>query len=256
MKKEYILFIDSGVGGLSTLCEVYKVLPANYIYFADNKNAPYGNHTHDKIYEFVKEIIESVSKKYLVKMVVLACNTATTSSIKRLRSKFQTIKFVGTEPAIKLAYNKNNKRILSVVTPATSSQTKYKHLVSSLDAYIKNLPLKTFAKSIEDYYSKKQIWANFLMQKNIYTIAQKAKNFDCVVLGCTHYILAKDKICKIANLSAFDGNFGVSKQVLFWHAKIYNNFEINPHIKFLVSDKNKSTSQNYKKIFYEILAKV
>ena len=117
MKKEYILVIDSGIGGLSTLCEIYKVLPANYIYFADNKNAPYGKHKKEDVYNFLETIIGSVCLKFKVSMVVLACNTATTTSIEKLRDKFTGIKFIGTEPAIKLAGSFGNKKILSVATP-------------------------------------------------------------------------------------------------------------------------------------------
>ena len=50
MKKDYVLFIDSGIGGLTTLSESVKLLKANYIYYADNINAPYGDHTKNEIF--------------------------------------------------------------------------------------------------------------------------------------------------------------------------------------------------------------
>lgn len=254
MKKEYILFIDSGVGGLSTLCETYRVLPANFIYFADNKHSPYGNHSEDKIYKFLEDIVVSVSKTYSLIMVVLACNTATTSSIKRLRDKFKTIKFIGTEPAIKLGFKNNYKRILTIATPATIRQKKYKHLVNSLNANVKNLALKNFASNIENYFVHRSFCAYFNVLKNIYKIATSSRSSDCLILGCTHYVLFKNKIIQISKKPAFDGNLGVSKQVLFWHEILSETKQIKPTIKFLSSDNKSCPKEIYKKIFYEILA--
>ena len=256
MKKDYILIIDSGIGGLSTLSEIYKKLPANFIYFADNKHAPYGNHSNDEIYEFLKEIIDSVCLNYKIVMVVLACNTATTSAIDKLRNEFSGIKFIGTEPAIKLAYKLNYKHILSVATPTTIKTKKYKHLASSLNVCIKNLALSSFASIIEEYFVSRSIFALFCMQKNIYEIVRKSRNCDCLCLGCTHYIFVKNNLKKITKLPAFDGNFGVFKQVLFWHAKLGIKKESYAKVKFLVSNQTRATKEIYKKIFYEILAKV
>lgn len=256
MKKEYILFIDSGIGGLSTLSIAYKNLPTNYIYYADNKHVPYGNHTKDEIYEFLKQIVVSMLKKFKLIMVVLACNTATTSAIDKLRDKFKGIKFIGTEPAIRLAHKSNYKHILSVATPTTIKQKKYKHLESSLNVCIKNLALSTFASSIESYYISRSIYAYFIMQKNIYTIAKKSRSSDCLCLGCTHYVFVKDRLKKITKLPAFDGNFGVFKQVLFWHAKLSTRAQSKSTVIFFVSDPSSGTKEIYKKIFYEILAKV
>ena len=64
MKKEYILFIDSGIGGLTTLAETTKILNANYIYFADSIHAPYGSHSAEELLCFLREIIENLLKTY------------------------------------------------------------------------------------------------------------------------------------------------------------------------------------------------
>ena len=256
MKKEYILFIDSGMGGLSTLGLVYKNLPTNFIYYADNKNAPYGNHTQHKIYKYLKEIVEFVRAKYNVLIVVLACNTATTSAIEKLREDFQGIRFVGTEPAIKLAYDLRFKKILIVATPTTLKQKKFKLLKGSFKVSINDLALSTFASSIEEYFSCGSIYSHFIMQKNIYYIAQKSRCSDCLVLGCTHYVLLQDKIALKSKIPVLNGNLGVLKQVVFWHEKLFLNKQSKPSIKFMVSNSSKTRIEIYKKIFYEILAKV
>ena len=69
MKKDYILVIDSGIGGLSTLSEIVQVFPFNYIYYADNKNSPYGSHSTDEVLKFLCEIIDKETVKYNVIMV-------------------------------------------------------------------------------------------------------------------------------------------------------------------------------------------
>lgn len=256
MKKEYILFIDSGMGGLSTLSIAYKNLPTNYIYYADTKNAPYGNHSRKEIFKFVKKIVDDMKNRFNILVVVLACNTATTSAIEQLRKTFKAIKFIGTEPALKLAYNQGYKRILMVATPTTIKQKKYKHLESSLNVYIENLALKTFASSIEKFLLSKSIFAYFVMQKNIYQIAKKSRSSDCLILGCTHYVLARHQIKKIIEKPALDGNFGVIKQVCFWHAKTFSSKQTKSRVKFVISGNEKGSQEIYKKIFYEILAKV
>ena len=98
-----ILFIDSGIGGLSTLASSYNLTQANYIYFADNKFAPYGTKSDKFLKERLSTIVNYFSKKRNISMVVLACNTATTSTIKFLREKFPNLIFVGTEPAYNIA---------------------------------------------------------------------------------------------------------------------------------------------------------
>ena len=154
MKKEYILFIDSGTGGLSTLCEVYKMISANFIYFADNKNCPYGSHKKNEIFGFLKGIIDKVRSKYNVKLVVLACNTATTSSIFKLRRTYPGLTIVGTEPAIKLAETLGFKNILMISTPVTAKQKKFKSLKLSLNSKVVALKMPTFAKDIENYLAE------------------------------------------------------------------------------------------------------
>ena len=125
MKKDYIVVIDSGLGGLSTLAECVKNVKTNYIYVADNKNHPYGTHSKREITSFLIDIIINLKKFCDFKIVILACNTATTSSIESLRRRFPELIFIGTEPAIKLAYNFSYRNILALTTPATAAQQKF-----------------------------------------------------------------------------------------------------------------------------------
>lgn len=258
MKKEYILFIDSGIGGLSTLAETYKILPANYIYFSDNKNHPYGKHSRKEILLFLKQIIDKVRNNFNIKIVVLACNTATTSAIESLRSFYRDLCFVGTEPAIKQAYDLGYRNILVLSTPLTAKQKKYKTLkLKFSDANISTKSMQNFAHNIEAFYHASSPLYNLKLIKDLFVIKNSAKNHDAIVLGCTHYCLVKRQIKQFAGLPLISGNSGVSMRVFdkfkqISEQKNLQNMSLLPI--FLFSTPSKSLEQKYIKIFSQILA--
>lgn len=258
MKKEYILFIDSGIGGLSTLAETYKIVPAEFIYFADNKNQPYGSHTKKEIVLFLSEIIDFVRQKFSVKIVVLACNTATTAAIETLRKFYPDICFVGTEPAIKYAHDLGFKNILVLSTPATAKQKKYKDLLYSFACdNVKTLSLDDFAQNIECFYHASSPKHNIKLLKNLFDIKSASKNYDAVVLGCTHYCLLKNQIHSMTNLPIISGNLGVSRRVLTKYRELFDqnsDTNCNPNVIFMFSMPIKQVEQKYIKIFGQILA--
>lgn len=255
MKKEYILVIDSGIGGLSILAELCKVLPANYIYFADNKHCPYGSKTGAEITTFLTDIISFYCRKYTIKLVVLACNTATASAIESLRKTFKNIVFVGTEPAVKLATNLGFNKILAITTPATARQNKYKLLEKSVSTNVKTLSLPTFASNIEQFLCQNHILDALRTKSDIYFIKNQLKTFDCVVLGCTHYALIKDYLKNFIDIPLIDGSPQIAKQTASL-AKTFNlKTASTPSVKFVFSGDFSGLTQIYKKIFRQILAK-
>lgn len=253
MKNDYILFIDSGVGGLTTLAETHKILPANYIYFADNNNAPYGNHSKDEILRFIIQIILQVQQKYTIKMVVLACNTATTATIAELRTLFN-FPIVGTEPAIRLAKNKGFSKICALTTPTTKKQSQYKSLKKQLNTNIKTISIPSFAQNIEKFALSPNLINYIFVLQNVCQALSLSKNNDVIVLGCTHYVLIKNIFKKFTNKDIIDGNFGVAKQILTknFHS-IKTPLEKNK-IVFMFSHLTTFVKQNYQKIFGQILA--
>lgn len=91
---------DSGMGGLSVLKEVAKILPhEHYIYFGDDKNAPYGTRDEESIRTLSLACAEFLNKKN-VKMMVVACNTATSIVVQTMRSLYK-IPVISMEPAVK-----------------------------------------------------------------------------------------------------------------------------------------------------------
>ena len=89
MAEEYIGVLDSGVGGLSVLSELIKVMPeGRFLYFGDTKNMPYGTKTPDEIYSYTKNILKFFIEKN-VKNVVFACNTTSAVAYDRLSEEFK-----------------------------------------------------------------------------------------------------------------------------------------------------------------------
>ena len=98
---------DSGVGGISVLKEAMKYLPnEKFIYFGDNLNAPYGDKTEEEIYNLTEKAVDYLSSKN-IKALLIACNTATSAAVSKLRNKLD-IPVIGMEPAIKTAINSDS----------------------------------------------------------------------------------------------------------------------------------------------------
>ena len=242
-KMPSILFIDSGIGGLSTLSETMKILKVNYIYFADNEFAPYGSKSDLSLRERLSLIISQTIQKYSISMVVLACNTATTSSVNFLRKKFPTLTFVGTEPACKLASDNNFNNPIVIATPRTIS-----HIINPK---IKAISCPELASLIENKYIQNSPKSNLLLLKQLYLLKQQIQDYDCLILGCTHYSFIKHQLIKMINVPIFDGNHGVSKQI----ARLCNQKLAKfPTCKIILSRYNSITLQKYKKILNQILA--
>ena len=120
---------DSGIGGLNTLEVVKKYLPnEDIIYYQDTAHNPYGEKTDEELEKITTNIVNFLINNG-VKEIIIACNTATTRCIKKLREKYKDIIFIGTEPAIKLAIDKGYKNILILATPATTKSTRLQELI-------------------------------------------------------------------------------------------------------------------------------
>lgn len=212
MNEEYILFFDSGIGGLTTLKATRELLNnENFLYVADDKNCPYGNLTASEIEEKVNNLLKQVLKEKKVKLIVFACNTVTTCLVEKLRAKYSVF-IVGTEPAILPAMRESaNKRILVLATNATFMQNRYKNLASSANGEVVSHAFKDLAKNIEDSLVKNMPFDKEEVINEVKGMMQKF-DADCLVLGCTHYCYLKDDF-KRKNIKVYDGNEGVAKRV-------------------------------------------
>lgn len=203
MKELPIGVIDSGIGGASILKEIIKVLPnERYIYLVDNRNMPYGNKTKRKILKRVYENVKFLTEKYHIKLLVIACNTASSVCANYLRKKF-SFPIICVEPPIKPAVESNCKKILILATEQTLKSNKTiknsiknvnfsnKNLKKEDKIIIKKLAVKNLAKDID-----KNVNNLNNLQKKLNENLKNYVDFESIVIGCTHYNFIKNQIQK------------------------------------------------------------
>lgn len=117
---------DSGIGGVTVLKEIIKVLPnENYIYYSDTKNNPYGDKTNEEVIKICDEITKYFIKRNC-KVIVIACNTASAKASKYLREKYKDIEFIAIEPAYKMVHDyAYNEPTLVMATKGTIESEKF-----------------------------------------------------------------------------------------------------------------------------------
>lgn len=202
---------DSGIGGLTVLEELKKTLPKeDFIFYADSANNPYGEKTDEELNGIVSNIVDFLIDKGC-KIIVIACNTATTRCIRYLREKYPDIVFIGTEPAVKLACDDDYHVTLVMATPATIQSERLQILINEnkkdLDTFYL-VPCFGLANAIEVGDKKKQEE----IVNNIYQVYKEA-GIESIVLGCTHYPHIKDLISKFfKGVALLDGGLGVAKE--------------------------------------------
>ena len=240
--------LDSGLGGLSILKKLIKVLPnENYLFYEDSINNPYGNKTDDEIFKIVSNIVDYLLNEKC-KIIVIACNTATTACINKLRNKYKNTIFVGTVPAIKVSFDHDFKNTLLIATPYTIKSNSVHELIDNFKKDNQNIYLESgcdLAHLIEVNDEEK-----IDLRLNKLLIPYKNK-IDSIVLGCTHYPLIENKIKKILpNCNIIDGAIGVSNEVK--HQLINHNLLNNSNKKGTIIIKN-SKDKNLINKSYEII---
>ncbi len=191
---DYIAVFDSGVGGISVLRQLRRLMPEeNYLYFGDSANAPYGSRSTEEVRKLTLAAVEKIFRTYPVKALVVACNTATSAAIELLRQTYPTRIIIGIEPALKLAADQfPNGHIGVMATEVTLREEKFDHLVHRFDSRcrITRIPAPGLVQFIEanrrDSRETKQYLRNLL--------APYIGSLDALVLGCTHYPFVKHNI--------------------------------------------------------------
>ena len=206
-------FFDSGIGGTSIWQEVTNLLPKeNTIYLAYSKNAPYGEKSKEKILEYCIKNTEFLLNNN-AKMIVVACNTATTNAIAYLRENYD-IPFIGIEPAIKKAgvVTKNNK-IGVLATKGTINSKLFEKTSTKIDRSIKII--EQIGYGLVELIEAGEI-NSLKMEKLIYKCLDPMlkENIYALVLGCTHYAYLIPQIKKIIgkNIQIIDSGLAVAKQ--------------------------------------------
>lgn len=203
---------DSGVGGTSIWKEIVTLLPKeDTIYLADSNNAPYGDKTKQQIIDLSIKNTELLLEKGC-KLIVVACNTATTNAIKILREKY-TIPFIGIEPAIKPAALQTKTNTIGILaTKGTLNSELFEKTSGSINKEI--IRKEIVGKGLVELIESGKLYSNEMTNLLSSYILPLKNEIDCLVLGCTHYPYLIPQIQKIVGdkVKIIDSGQAVAKQ--------------------------------------------
>ena len=194
MKNRPIGIFDSGVGGLTVLKEVEKLLPfEDIIYFGDTARVPYGNKSKSTIIKFSRENASFLQKKK-VKMIVVACNTSSALALENLKKNFN-IPILGViEAGVRKALMLTAKKRIGVIgTKSTIKSNSYQKFIAKKDKKIKvySKSCSLFVPLVEEGVLNGKIVKETI---KMYLKGLKDRSIDVIILGCTHYPILKQQI--------------------------------------------------------------
>ncbi len=238
MSKQPIGIFDSGVGGTSIWKEIHALMPhENSIYLADSKNAPYGPKGKKAITE-----LSIKNTEYLIeqgcKIIVVACNTATTNAIDYLRKNYQ-VPFIGIEPAIKPAALQTQTHAVGILATEGTLSSELFHKTSLL--FAKNVTvLEQIGDGIVELIESGQLHSEAMKTLlKLYLKPMIDANIDYLVLGCTHYPYLIPILIDLLpkHVKIIDSGQAVAKQtkaVLYKH-ELLNNSTLQPNLEFFTN---------------------
>lgn len=212
-KEDYIAVFDSGVGGISVLRHLQRLLPKErFLYFGDSANAPYGTRPTTQVQELTLNAAEWLLQ-YPVKALVVACNTATAAAIGILREKYPDLIIIGIEPALKLAADYFPGGAIGVMaTAVTLREEKFDLLLHRFGegSTVSKIPAPGLVELVESGKVDSPE-AEALLQN---VLAPYVGKLDALVLGCTHYPFAARTIRKILGprVQLLDGGEGTARE--------------------------------------------
>ncbi len=257
--KRPIGVFDSGVGGLSVLIELERLLPnENFVFLADQFYVPYGEKTKGELVQLAYQITDYFIKKHNVKMMVVACNTSTCSSIGEVRKKY-SLPIVGTVPAIKPAAETTETKTVGIIaTPSTSESQVLRELIQNYCQGVK--VINVGCKNLENVVEEGEL-ENFEVKKLLmkYLKDIKNSNADRLVLGCTHYPFLKKAIRQVMGrpIKLIDGGKAIARQtgVLLKKYSLKNNSKKKgKSIFYSTGDHNKFARVATKLMKYKVTA--
>lgn len=209
---------DSGLGGLTVVSAITEIFRgADVFYIADTKYAPYGEKTQEQILKRCIEITDFLIKEHQITALIVACNTATSASIKTLRDKYPELILIGTEPGIKPAIEATKTNNIGVLaTPATLKGDKYQLLVNEL---FKSKQISLFEQAcpgLVEQIEKGEVSSELTIKMlETWLEPMKRNRVDTIVLGCTHYPLVSDAIKQIMgyDISLIQTGWAIAKRL-------------------------------------------
>lgn len=203
---------DSGIGGTSIWSAIHELMPSeDTIYLADSKNAPYGIKTKDEIIALSVKNTEFLLERN-AKIIVVACNTATTNAIKELRAKYD-IPFIGIEPAIKpAAIHSKTQKIGILATKGTLSSELFNKAV---EIYHDTVIIEQIGHGLVELIEAGQLDSPEMDQLlHSYVEPMVKEDIDYLVLGCSHYPYLIPQLKKMLpeNIKIIDSGEAVARQ--------------------------------------------
>ena len=213
-KQDYIAVFDSGVGGISVLKHLVKLLPEErFLYFGDSANAPYGSRTTEDVRGLTLAAMEKLIGEYPLKAMVIACNTATAAAVKQVRETYPHMIVIGIEPALKLAADHfPGGRVGVMATEVTLREEKFDALLHRFDdnCVIHRIPAPGLVQLIEAGNVDGPETEALLRQ----ILAPYIGKLDALVMGCTHYPFAAKAIGRVLGpeVTLLEGGDGTARE--------------------------------------------
>lgn len=253
--KDFIAVMDSGVGGISVLIPMHRLMPdENFLFYGDSANAPYGTKSTDMVRSRVLELVADFLDEG-AKAIAIACNTATSAAVKDLREIYPEVPIVGIEPALKPAVTEHEGgRILVMATPMTIREEKFKNLLSRYggDCEVIPLPCPGLMEYVEGGKADTDEVEAFLREL---LSPYLSGGLDAVVLGCTHYPFIRKRLQRVigSDVEIYDGSLGTAKEL---RRRISDAGLLRPSgagegtICFRNSDKSEEKQKLSEELFY------
>jgi len=254
---------DSGLGGLIVAKAIRKLMPEyDYVYLGDTKRVPYGNRSHETVFEFTKQAVDYLFRKENCAIIIIACNTASARALRRIQQEY-------------LPKNFNSRKVLGVLIPTAEECAKYEKvgIIGTLGTITSN----AFLGEIGKINKKTKIFQNpapmlvplaeegekVLVKPFIekYLKIFKGKKIQALALGCTHYPFYKNEIRKILGkkVKVLSQDEIVPKKLKDYfkrHPEITKKLSKNKKTKILVTDITKSVAKLTQKWFGKDIKKM
>ena len=246
-------FLDSGIGGISVIRKAVRLLPnEDYFFFSDSVNNPYGDKCDEEIISRCDELTDLMVNKKSCKAIVLACNTASAKAVSFLREKYTDTPIIAIEPAYKMVHDYNPDGFtLVMATRGTLESEKFHKLFYTY--YNNNTSLLACVGLADLIGQEKKEELREYLERNLHDYKGRVSN---VVLGCTHYPLAKAEIKEVlGDVNFFDGADGVSRQLkrVLTEKDLLNNKKDKFTIEFVDSSETPEQQEQKKKRFFDLL---
>ncbi len=247
---------DSGLGGLIIAKAIRKTMPEyDYVYFGDTKRLPYGNKSHDAVFEFTKKAIDYLFRKENCAIVIIACNTGSARALREIQQKY-------------LPKNFPDRKILGVLVPTAEIASLYKRVgvLATLGTVISNtfpIEIKKLNNKIKVFQNPAPVLVSIIEEGenklstpflSKYLKPLMNKNLDSLVLGCTHYPILKKEIKKLIpkDVKIISQDEIIPKKLkeyLTRHPEITKKLSKNKSVKILVTDKTQNMTLLVKEWF-------